>query len=199
MAGLREQKKQETRLAIQAAAVKLFTEKSFEKTTIEDISREAGIGKTTVYGYFSTKDDIFIDYCDELLDQAFAGIRMFENEDKKLIDRLIDFFMIEFSFFTENHEFGRQLLREMVFPSRINKKAQAHNQRYFDVLEGLLRTAREKGEIAGEFELFHLAVHFFSLYLGILAGWYTGYLDSLKAAEEGMRNLFTQALEGISE
>ena len=60
MIGLREQKKLETRRAIQAAAVKLFAENSFEKTSIEDIASAAGIGKTTVYGYFATKNDIFI-------------------------------------------------------------------------------------------------------------------------------------------
>ena len=117
MAGIREQKKLETRQAIQAAAVKLFAEKSFEKTSIEDIAKEAGIGKTTIYGYFTTKNDIFIDYCDEELDLAFAQLQASDSVDKPLLDLLIEFFMIKFAFVTKNHEFGRQMLREMVFPS----------------------------------------------------------------------------------
>ncbi|MEE4254086.1 MAG: TetR/AcrR family transcriptional regulator [Desulfuromusa sp.] len=197
MAGIRERKKSETRKAIQAAAVKLFAEKSFEKTSIEDIAKEAGIGKTTVYGYFSNKNDIFIDYCDEELDQAFASLQTTESNEKTLRNRLVDFFMIKFSFVIKDQEFGRQMLRAMVFPSEINEKAKIHDQRYFDILEGFFINAREKGEIAQSHELFTLSVHFYSLYLGLLAGWYTGYLNTLQEAEEAMKSLFAQAIEGI--
>ena len=197
MAGLREQKKLETKQAIQDAAVKLFAEKSFEKTSIEDIASEAGIGKTTVYGYFSTKNEIFISYCDEELDHAFAQLQATDSAEKSLLDLLVDFFMIKFTFVTKNREFGRQMLREMVFPGEINEKAKVHDQRYFDIMEDYFRIAQVRGEISSEHELFHLSVHFFSLYLGLLAGWYTGYIDSLPEAEDGMRTLFSQAMEGI--
>lgn len=198
MAGLREKRKEQTRQAIQDAAVKLFNSKSFDKTSIEDIAKQAGIGKTTVYGYFSTKEEIFINYCDDKLDQAFARLQTNDCTDIKLLDRLVDFFMLKFTFVTQNREFGRQLLREMIFPSAVNEKAKPHDQRYFDRLEKLFHCAEENLEISPGQDLFYLSVHFFSLYLGILAGWYTGYLTSLEEAEEGMRKLFRQALEGVA-
>jgi AcrR family transcriptional regulator len=197
--GVREQKKLDTRSAIQAAAVKLFAEKSFEKTSIEDIANEAGIGKTTVYGYFSNKNDIFINYCDEELDQAFAHLQAKDSSEKSLRDRLVDFFMLKFSFVTKNREFGRQMLRELVFPCEINEKARIHDQRYFDILEGLFTTAQDEGEIAPEHEIFNLSVHIFSLYLGLLAGWYTGYLKSLPEVEVAMKTLFDQVIDGIKK
>ena len=199
MAGIREQKKLETRQAIQAAAVKLFAEKSFEKTSIEDIAKEAGIGKTTVYGYFTTKNDIFINYCDEELDLAFAQLQASDCDEKSLLDLLVDFFMIKFTFVTKNREFGRQMLREMVFPSEVSEKAKEHDQRYFDILEGFFRTAQDRGEISENHDHFNLSVHFFSLYLGLLAGWYTGYLSTLAEVEEGMQTMFSQAMEGIKK
>ncbi len=197
MSGVREQKKLETQQAIQAAAVKLFSEKSFENTSIEDIAKEAGIGKTTVYGYFATKNDIFISYCDEELDHAFMQLQSTDSAEKPICDLLVDFFMIKFTFVTKNQEFGRQMLREMVFPCEVNEKAKVHDQRYFDILEGFFNAAQERNEISQEHELFNLSVHFFSLYLGLLAGWYTGYLNSLPEAEEAMRILFRQAIGGI--
>jgi AcrR family transcriptional regulator len=199
MGGIREQRKIETRQAILDAAVKLFTEKSFEKTSIEDIAKEAGIGKTTVYGYFATKDEIFVNYCDDELNQAFAMLQANDCCEKKLIDRLIEFFMLKFTFVTKNREFGRQLLREMVFPGEINEKAKEHDQRYFNILEGFFRCAQLNGEISPKHDLFYLSVHFFSLYLGVLAGWYTGYLNNLEEAEEGMKTLFSQAIGGITQ
>ena len=197
MAGIRELKKQETRQAILAAAVKLFAEKSFEQTSIEDIALEAGIGKATIYGYFTNKNDIFINYCDDELEHAFAQLEPSETTQAPLLDLLVDFFMIKFSFITRNREFGRQMLREMIFPSEVNEKAKIHDQRYFDILEKYLSAARDKGEISRNHEIFDLSVHFFSLYLGLLAGWYTGYLNTDGEVKDAMTKLFNQAIEGI--
>ena len=41
MAAIREKKKQETRQAIMQAAIKLFSEKGFEKTSIEELVSRA--------------------------------------------------------------------------------------------------------------------------------------------------------------
>ncbi len=48
MPGIREQKKRKKRNAIMEAAVRLFREKGFDKTSIEQLARAAGIGKGTL-------------------------------------------------------------------------------------------------------------------------------------------------------
>ncbi len=198
MYGIREQKKQETRQAIQLAAMKLFAEKGFENTSLEDIGTAAGIGKTTVYGYFANKKDIFLNFCDEELEHEFSRLQGLNHSGKPLIELLVDFFMIKFTFMTRNHELGRQMLREMIFPCEINEKARNHDQRYFDIIEDFLKSAQDRGEISQKHDLFSLSIHFFSLYLGLLAGWYTGYLKSLPETEDAMRKLFRQVIGGIS-
>ena len=60
MAGLREQKKERTKGAILDAALKLFTRKGYENTSIEELAAEAGVGKGTIYSYFKTKSEIFL-------------------------------------------------------------------------------------------------------------------------------------------
>jgi AcrR family transcriptional regulator len=197
MAGVRELKKAETRQAITMAALALFSNKGYEKTSIEDIARAAGIGKATIYTYFSTKDEIFLSYCDEELEDSFAQFDTPQFKDGKLLDHLLEFFMIKFKFITQNREFGRQLLREMIFPRTVNAKVKEHDKRYFDILENIFRTAQQRGELADDLDMFHTSVHFYSLYLGALAGWYTGYVDSLDKVEEALRDLFTQAIDGV--
>ncbi|WP_303721626.1 TetR/AcrR family transcriptional regulator [Malonomonas rubra] len=198
MAGLREQKKAETRKAIITAAIQLFSEKGFDKTSIEDIARVAGIGKATVYTYFSAKSDIFMYYCDDELEEAFSNLKKTRHENVSLLDQLIEFFLLKFNFVTHNHEFGRQLLQEMVFPREVNEKAKEHNQRYFDFLEELFLAAQQRGVLADNQDLFLLSVHFYSLYLGVLAGWYGGYAETTEEIESAMRTLFSQVLEGVA-
>ena len=198
MAGLREQKKAQTRKAIIESAVQLFSDKGFADTSIGDIAKRAGIGKATVYTYFATKDEIFLNFCDESLDAAFATLQTPRNNDVKILDQLVEFFMLKFRFVTKNQEFGRHLLREMLFPKEVNKNAKEHDQRYFDILKDLLLGAQKRGELSGNQDPFLLSAHFFSLYLGILTGWYGGYFDNEVAVEEGMRQLFGHVFVGIS-
>ena len=53
------QSKEEKRIEILQAAVKVFSEAGFEGAKIEDIAKEAGIGKGTVYEYFDSKTTLF--------------------------------------------------------------------------------------------------------------------------------------------
>jgi AcrR family transcriptional regulator len=54
-AGLRERKKQETRIALSWAAVRLTVQRGFDNVRIEDIAAEAGVSLRTFRNYFSNK------------------------------------------------------------------------------------------------------------------------------------------------
>jgi AcrR family transcriptional regulator len=58
MSGLRERKKQATRLAIRDAAMRLFEEHGFAGTTFDRIAAAADVSRATVFSYFPTKEDI---------------------------------------------------------------------------------------------------------------------------------------------
>lgn len=70
--GLRERKKLKTRAGIQREAMRLFLEKGFEATTIEEIAEAAEISPSTFFNYFPTKEDVvFQDELDPLILAAF--------------------------------------------------------------------------------------------------------------------------------
>ena len=47
-----------SRQELEAAAFRLFAERGFEATTVEDIARAAGIGRRTFFRYFPSKNDV---------------------------------------------------------------------------------------------------------------------------------------------
>jgi AcrR family transcriptional regulator len=51
---------QDTRERILQAATRVFGKFGYTKTNIEDIAREAGIAKATIYHYFTSKEDVFL-------------------------------------------------------------------------------------------------------------------------------------------
>ncbi|KAA2264032.1 TetR/AcrR family transcriptional regulator [Solihabitans fulvus] len=58
--GRRDRKKQQTRQAIGAAAMRLFLARGFDAVTVADVAREADVAVQTVFNHFPTKEDLFL-------------------------------------------------------------------------------------------------------------------------------------------
>lgn len=56
------------REGIAAVAVRLFLERGFVETTIDDIAAESGVSRRTYFRYFATKDDTILEYLERLGD-----------------------------------------------------------------------------------------------------------------------------------
>lgn len=74
-------KDEEVKKAILEAAKRVFQKWGLNKTTMEDIAHEAGKGKSTLYYYFKSKDEIF-----ELLIKT--ELKIIINKGKDFISKL---------------------------------------------------------------------------------------------------------------
>ncbi|MCP9947569.1 TetR/AcrR family transcriptional regulator [Actinomadura madurae] len=73
--GLRERKKRQTRRRISDIATGLFMTRGFDAVTIADVARAADVSVNTVFNYFKTKEDLFFDRQDEMIEAAGRDFR----------------------------------------------------------------------------------------------------------------------------
>jgi AcrR family transcriptional regulator len=197
MASIREKKKQQTRQAIMLAAVKLFSEKGFEKTSIEELAKEAGIGKGTIYSYFQTKRDILHAFCEDELEDLHHELTTNADKEIPILKQMVAIYMSEFRHITENREFARLFMQETVFPRDVDlDRHLEHENDYFKLLFPLLEKAQERGELRKDLELLHITGHFYGLYLLLVSAWFTGRIGT-DEAEIALETLFRQAMEGL--
>src|SRR6516225_6333394 len=78
--GKRSQNKENTKRAILEAALELFAQKGFYRSTTKAISRQAGIAEGTLFNYFETKEDLALYF----LEQELAKTIEWYNRDSRL-------------------------------------------------------------------------------------------------------------------
>lgn len=88
----RNNSKEHTRARIINSAKKLFAEQGYQKTTIVDISKQAGLSEAALYEYFQGKEDLLLTIPDlwvsELLkdlDEQLFGVQGAENKLRKYL------------------------------------------------------------------------------------------------------------------
>ena len=199
MAGIREGKKQQTRRAIIRAAVQLFGEQGYERTSIEKLARAAGIGKGTIYSYFKTKSEIFLAYCEDELEFLYQTLAEESDPDTPLIDQLLTLFTGMFRYVMKNKEFGRILMRERVFPKELTlEKSQYLDNHHLEMLDQMFRRAKQRGELIPDADLFFTGAHLYGIYLITVAAWFEGRIESESEVREYLQIMIRQALHGMA-
>lgn len=89
---------------IKQSALAQFVMKGFEATTLDDIVKNIGLKKQSVYSYFKTKEEIFLKVMEDTINNEIYFIRNFfeENSDQsskfilnKLLMKYKDRYMIQ--------------------------------------------------------------------------------------------------------
>ncbi|RJF89222.1 TetR family transcriptional regulator [Oleomonas cavernae] len=82
--GLRGRKRRETLRRITDAGIRLFIEKGYAATTLDEIAAEAGISRRTFFYYFKSKDDILLSLQSGMGDMLVAALRSAPPDSRPL-------------------------------------------------------------------------------------------------------------------
>jgi len=93
-----------TRKKLKRAALDIFSEKSIDAVTVEEITERADVGKGTLYQHFDDKEQIVVTLVDEAVDHLIEKIRDYDKQPKNLKDMLEHLLNAHYEFFTNSGE-----------------------------------------------------------------------------------------------
>src|SRR4030095_15196419 len=80
--------REETRDLILDATERLLARYGYKKMTVEDIAREVGIGKGSIYLHFSSKEEVVLTHVDRIVERLKARLFELARLDSSAADRL---------------------------------------------------------------------------------------------------------------
>lgn len=107
-----ERETQEKRLEILGAAMKLFSERGFERTTVDEIAACANVGKGTIYLYFDNKEEVFLATIEEGLTAMHRMITEILAGPGDYLQRLCAVIRAHLQYVEQNHNFFKIFMKE---------------------------------------------------------------------------------------
>ncbi|HJH31206.1 MAG TPA: TetR/AcrR family transcriptional regulator [Methanosarcinaceae archaeon] len=110
---LREKKKIETKNKIFEVSGRLFKEKGFENTTVDEITKEAGIAKGTFFNYFPTKEALLLYFGEQKEELIYNLIRNKTIKHIPIREKIKNILV----FVAESCEKDKELTKLLIFES----------------------------------------------------------------------------------
>ena len=141
---LREQKKKTTRDAILRTAQKLFSEKGFENTAVEDITRQIHIAQSTFFNYFPRKEDIIPEMFRKKLPALKKKWTAILDSADPVKTKIHDIFFTTVQLTAKNENISRALLI-----NNISSLNQQYDRAFFEEFRISVALILEKGQHEG--------------------------------------------------
>ncbi len=128
------------------SCVALILKQGFAGTSMQEIADAAGVGKSTLYDYFPTKDYVLLFVFEEELDRFQALAEGIASQAIPMEDKLIKILEAQLSYLLDNKNFFMEISMQMMqlgqaAQQRIMKKRYA----YQDLLRGILDQGIQQG------------------------------------------------------
>jgi len=104
-------RKSKTSLIFQAA-IDVFSEKGFDKATMDDIAARANVAKGTIYYHFKSKEELFLFLVEEGVELLHEGVESKVAPEMSPAEKLELILREQIRFFGENRDFCMIMVRE---------------------------------------------------------------------------------------
>lgn len=136
----------ETRARLLAAALEVFAEDGFGRSSVEDVCERAGYTRGAFYSNFSSLDELFLAMWEERSAQLLADLRnalehIGTDDPDRMIRRVLQAIPVDDAWFRVSLEFTAHALRNPPLRAAMAAREEAIQRTVVPIVEGALRRA----------------------------------------------------------
>jgi AcrR family transcriptional regulator len=139
----------EVREAILDATDHLLSRYGYKKMTIDDLAREVGIGKGSIYLHFTSKEEIALSHIDRIVENVKKKLREIADSDCSDADCLRQMLLARVLLRFESVQHYTQNLNDLL--ADIRPKLMARRSKYFAeeavIFAEIIKRGQEKGKL----------------------------------------------------
>ena len=139
-----------TRDAILDATDRLLTRYGYKKMTIDDLAREVGIGKGSIYLHFSSKEEIALSHIDRIIEHLKESLRKIASKPAPVEDRLREMLCERVLFRFDSVQHYSQSLDELL--AQLRGKLLERRKKYFEEEARIFASIVAEGQDADIFD-----------------------------------------------
>lgn len=136
-----------TKRKIFEASMKLFAEKGYDATSIEEITATVGVAKGTLYYHFSSKEEIFNFLVEEGMKLLNNSVDIKIDKLSNYIDKLKAIVLIQIKIVVKYENLITILLSQFWGNEARNQMCKEQIFTYIEKIEQIVKAGIEKGEI----------------------------------------------------
>jgi len=133
------------------AAVTVFSSRGYRETLVDEIAQEAGVAKGTLYLYFKSKEEMYLEAFRENVERLYEQTRQRIEEALSTWDKVKAFIIVRLEFGETNKSFLRIYLSEFIGTlmgrGEWSEHVRAVQKRESDLLRHVFRKGIEAGEV----------------------------------------------------
>ncbi len=139
-----------TKRKIFEASMKLFADKGYDATSIEEITAAVGVAKGTLYYHFSSKEEIFKFLVDEGVKLLKNSISIKTDKMTNSLDKLRAIVLIQIKILFKYESFMTIILSKIWGNDERSKLCKKYVFEYIKIIENIVKKGIEKGEIVNK-------------------------------------------------
>lgn len=130
------------------SALPVMMQKGFSETSMREIADAAGIGKSTLYDYFRSKDEVLLFAVEEEMESMYGGALEISRQNLPAIEKLHKILKFELEIVLQKKEFFMQITLEA---QKLGMQSQQRVMQMRYTYQDLIRSVIEQGIAEGSF------------------------------------------------
>ncbi|CAN7764082.1 TetR/AcrR family transcriptional regulator [Paenibacillus sp. LjRoot153] len=187
----REKNKEYTKRKLIESALELLSTQEYQKTSIDEIARKAGVTKTTFFAYFNSKEELLFNFDLEQLKIFDQQMSICMEDPKQLLTRLKEAIVEMARNLHKTQIITRNLIHLGTISPIYNKLLAETFKSMGNIMYKVIEHGQEKGVIKQSVSAINIAENLVIIYIGVVVQW--SFLDEVNrnlvdAMDEIIRN-----------